>query len=244
MKKKILAVVLALTMVLVLCGCDTLDQLRLQRAEYDWKDIVHQGVTYKKLPVCPALNPQIDYESKVFVVEPDVPLLLIETESLARFYKSKDGNFLMHYNMESVYCREDMYEQLNQKILKGWEYTKTYYEYYVYDEEVPWEYEEYRYMLTQEQIEALEFLVANVEPQTLGDGVYLQSDWSVRLTECSEDELFCRTRTRIAAVGSAYYLVLEERQAFQVPEGMISVFDEITAASRNAGADLESDQIA
>lgn len=245
MKKRIFAFVLAACMVFLLCGCDALEELRQQRAEYEWKDIVYQGVTYKKLPICPALNPEVDYERPVYVTEPDVPLLLITTHATAYFYRSQDGNFLLHDSSEAVFCREDMYDQIESVILKGWEYTKVYYEYSVYTQDDPWGYEERRYMLTQEQTEALEFLVANVEPQILSDGMYLQSDYSVELTECSEDELFCRTRSRIAAAGNTYYLILEERQAFQVPDGMVSVFDDITEAYRTAYyVDEEFDQYA
>lgn len=244
MKKRFLVLFLVLTMVFLLCGCDALDELRLQRAEYDWRDIVHQGVTYKKLPVCPALNPEIDYDRSVYVTGSEVPLLLTKIESLAHLYQSKDGKFLLQDYGETVYCREDLFEEVSKTIREGWEYTKVFYEYTVYTQNDPWEYEEKRYVLTREQTEALEFLVTNVEPKILSDGMYLQSDYSLVLTECSEDELFCRTRSRIAVAGNTYYLILEERQAFQVPEGMTSVFDEITEAARNIYDFPESDQIA
>ena len=248
MKKRSLALFLTLVMVFLLCGCDALDELRLQRAEYDWKDIVHQGVTYKKLPICPALNPDIDYDRPVYVVEPDVPLLLISTECLASFYQSKDSNFLLYDYGETVYCRENMYEELSKTIREGWEYTKAYYEYIEYTDD-GWDYEVHKYMLTQEQIDAVELLTTNVEPQKLDEGMQLQSDWCVNLYECSEDGYFQRYSGQIAAAGGTYYLLTNDHQlnelAFKVPDGMVSVFDNITEAYRNAYyVDEEFDQYA
>lgn len=246
MKKKLLALCLLLSLVLLLCGCDGLEELRSQRAEYAWKDVVHQGVTYKKLPVCPALNPEMDYDRPVYVVEPDVPLLLIKMEADAQFYQSKDSNFLMHYSSEVVYCREDMYEELNSTIAKGWEYTKVYYDYTVFNPEDPWDYEEKRYHFTQEQINALEILTTNVEPQKLGDGLSLDTDWQINIYESSEDGFFNRYSGRIAAVGSSYYLIIQDHQlneqAFKVPDGMVSTFDDIMEAYRTAYETPEVDE--
>ena len=232
MKKRILAFSLVLVMIFLLCGCDALDELRSQRAKYVWKDIVFQDVTYKKLPICPALNPELDNKRPVYVVDPEVPLLLITTEADATFYRSVDGNFLLQRSSEAVYVREDMYEQLNAKILKGWEYTKTYYEYMKYDEN--WDYEMKIYTLTQEQVEALEFLTQNVEPTTMEDGMYMQRDWTITLQESSEDGYFVRSGGKIVGVGRNYYLVIQDGklrdQYFKVPDGLVSTFDDITEA--------------
>lgn len=233
MKKRILAFSLVLIMVFLLCGCDALDELRSQRAEYVWKDIVHQGVTYKKLPICPALNPEKDYDRPVYVVEPEVPLLLVPTHADARFYQSKDGNFLIYVGSEVVFCREELYEQLNSTIAKGWEYTKVFYEYAAYSED-GWDYEEHKYELTQEQIDALETLTTNVEPTTMEDGMYLRRDWTITLQESSEDGYFVRTSGRIVGSGSTYYLVIQDAklrdQYFKVPDGLVSTFEDITEA--------------
>ena len=247
MKKKILALVLAVTLVFLLCGCDALDQLRQQRALYDGGKIIYQGVTYKLLPACDELQPEIDSDRPVYATTEDVPLLLITTEAHENLYLSKDGNFLLepYSGYRVIYCREDMHGQVSQKIRDGWEYTKVYYEYMVYTEEDSWDFEMHTYMLTQEQVEALEFLTENVEPQTLGEGMSLQTDWGVYLSECSEDSLFHRDSGHISVAGSTYYLVLEDngkQVAFQVPEGMVSVFDEITEAYRSAYDYPEADQ--
>jgi len=192
------------------------------------------------------LMPEIDYERRVYAVTPEVPLLLIPMEAHESLYVSMDGNFLLepysYYRV--IYCREDMHQQLSKTIREGWEYTKVYYEYIVYTED-SWEYEEREYMLTQEQVEALEFLTTNVEPQVLGEGINLQSDWGVSLQECSEDELFHRDSGRILAAGSTYYLLLEDNDkqvAFQVPDGMAGVFDEITEAYISAYDYPEADR--
>lgn len=246
MKKKIFVFALAAVMLFLLCGCDALDELRETRAEFDGENIIYQGVTYVKLPVCPALNPDADYDNAVYVVEPDVPLLLISTHCQEQLYQSEDGNFLVYDYKETVYCREDMHAKVSKSIREGWEYTKVYYHYYEYSDD--WDTQVQKYMLTQEQIDALELLTTNVEPQKLDEGMQLQSDWRVSLYECSEDELFQRYSAQIAAVGSIYYLLIDDHQlnelAFKVPEGMVSIFDDITEAYRNAFADEEIDRYA
>jgi len=246
MKKRILAFSLVLVMIFLLCGCDALDELRSQRAKYVWKDIVFQDVTYKKLPICPALNPEFDYDSVVYVVEDDVPLLLTATHADARFYQSKDGNFLIYIGSEAVFCREEMYEQLSSTIAKGWEYTKVFYEYIVYSED-GWDYEEHKYELTREQINALETLTTNVEPTTMGDGMYLRRDWTITLQESSEDGYFVRTSGSIVGSGDTYYLVIQDAklrdQYFKVPDGLVSTFDDITEAYFSAyEIDIEVEQ--
>lgn len=247
MKKKIIALSLVFTMIFLLCGCDALDELRAQRATYDGGKIIYQGVTYQLLPDCDQLDPPLDDERPVYAVTPDVPLLLITTEAHESLYLSTDGNFLgeLYGSYRQIYCREDMHAQLSQTIKDGWEYTKVYYEYYTYDDN--WNIQDFTYYLTQEQIEALEFLATNVEPQTLGEGMSLTSDWSIYLQECSEDELFHRRSGRISAAGSTYYLILDDngsQVAFQVPEGMVSIFDDITEAYRTAYDFPESSQTA
>lgn len=247
MKKRIFVFALAALLLVLLCGCNALDELRETRAEFDGENIVYQGVTYSKLPVCPALYPDIDYDRVVYVVEPDVPLLLISTYCQEQLYQSRDNDFLVHDYEETVYCREDIHAEVSKAIREGWEYTKVYYEYMVYTND-GWDYEEHRYMLTREQIEALELLTTNVEPQKLDEGMQLQSDWCVNLYECSEDELFQRYSGQIAVVGSTYYLLTDDHQlnelAFKVPAGMVSVFDDITEAYRSAYEDEDFDQYA
>ena len=245
MKKKFLALFLALTMVFLLCGCNALDQLRDQRAEYDGGKILYKGVTYQLLPDCDQLQPKLS-PKRIYAVTPDVPLLLIASKSHEYLYLSEDGNFLAtDYGKHIVYCREDMHQQLSQTIKDGWEYTRVYYNYDVFDED--YNYEERTYELTQEQIEALEFLTNNVEPQTLGQGMSLTRDWYIFLYQCSEDGLFSRRSGQIAGAGSAYYLILDDTDgqvAFQVPEGMVSIFDDITEAYFNDYDALEYDEFA
>ena len=247
MKKRVVAFFLVLTMVFLLCGCDALDQLQAQRGKYQWKDVVFQGVTYKKLPICPALNPQIDYERPVYVVEEDVPLLLTVTHADATFYQSADGNFLLQsQGSEVVFCREELYDQLSSTIAKGWEYTKVYYRYL---EVQDYDYHYEKYMLTQEQMDALETLTTNVEPQKLTAGISLDSDWRISLYECSEDGYFQREGGQIAGVGSSYYLLTTDHQlnqlAFKVPDGLVSTFDDIVEAYFSAyETELEFEQSA
>ena len=66
------------------------------------------------------------------------------------------------------------------------------------------------------------------------DGMYMQRDWTITLQESSEDGYFVRSGGKIVGVGRNYYLVIQDaklrEQYFKVPEGMVSTFDDITAA--------------
>lgn len=245
MKKKIFALLLAGVMLFLLCGCDALDALRQQQAFYDAGKIVYEDVTYQLLPDCDELQPTLDYEKGMLYVTPaDVPVLLTTIMAEEYLYRSEDGDFLCSSGHYTVYCREDRHAELSKIIREGFQTEMVCYEYEVFDPRTL-EFSFGEYVLTEEQVTALETLTANVEPQILGEGLSLNYDWYIDLEACSEDMLFRRDGGRIAVAGSTYYLVMEmgsERRAFQVPEGMVSVFDDITEAYRDAYDYPEADR--
>ena len=109
MKKRILALVLVLTLCLAFSGC-TLDSMRKSHAiNTEEGKIVWDGMEYIALPHDVMINAKIDYETQVYVTKPDVPLLLQEIygESVGI---SLDGKFLEGWYGQT-YCRSDCYDQ-------------------------------------------------------------------------------------------------------------------------------------
>ena len=241
--KKLITLILTGLLILSLCGCSALDEMRRCQLFSDGDTVTYQGVTYRKLPHSEELQPEMDYTTTLYVTKPDVPVLLSAFECTDFLSPSVDGDFLVG---SDIYCRDSRYEEISKVIREGFTPTKIRYVFYSYDEET---YEEtmHTYVLTQEQVTALETVTANVEPQVLGEGMTLSRDWTLWLEECSEDLLFCRDSMQLAVAGSTYYLILNtnrETLAFAVPDGMNATFDTITAAYRDSGLFPDFEQYA
>lgn len=241
MKKRVFAIFLAAVLTLSLCGCDALDEMRQRQIFLNEDTVTYQGVTYRRLPPCDELQPKTDTDTTLYVTAQDVPVLLTTVLYEDSLNPSLDGDFLWG---DSIYCREDRHEEILKTIQEGFTPTKMRYTYYTFDEDT---YEDtmQEYVLTTEQIKALETVTANVTPQKLGEGISLSRDFTLWLEECSEDLLFCRDSMQLAASGSTYYLILEVNQetlAFPVPAGMNDTFDTITEAYRSAFLLPESEQ--
>lgn len=238
--KRIFVLFLAVIQLTLLCGCDALDEMRRNQAFYgEGTDIIWNGATYKLLPPCEYLYPEMDYETTVWTTADDVPVLLSQMLAEQPLTPSTDGVILEQDYDTGYYCREDKYEQLIQRIQEGFDTEVVCYTYAVYDEE-EWEYIEKTYTLTDEQVEVIELITATVEPDTMGEGWSLDYQWSVPLQECSEDMLLRRYGPEIAFTGRTYYLLLTidtETLIFTVPEGCYAQFDEITKAYTEAWYD-------
>ena len=236
MKKKGLAGLLAGAMMLLLCGCDALDEMRDAQAFYQDGKIVYEGVTYQLLPKCDEFQPKLDAEKgTIYVTASDVPVLLSTLSAEEMLYRSENGDFL--WSHEKAYCRVERHGEISKRMQENFETETVCYHYMVWEDAENWMPAEYEYVLTDEQMQALETLTANVEPQILGRGMYLEYDWYIDLEACSADMLFRRDGGQIAVAGDTYYLVMEEndqQHAFQVPDGMVSIFDEITEAYHSA----------
>lgn len=234
MLKRSLALVLVLVQLVLLCGCDALDEMRENQVFFDENgDILWNGTTYKALPYSDLLNPELDYMEQVYVTEADVPVLL--SSMLAQYYlfASTDGEFLVSNLAEPVYyCKASQHEALSARLLAPFEPDIVCYSYDVYDEET-WEYDTQYYTLTQEQVEVIELVIEQVEPTVMGEGWSLDYDYDIWLEECSEDMLLRRNSMDIAVSGSTYYLFLytdAQTLVFTVPDGCKAAFDGIVSA--------------
>ncbi len=230
--KRIAALTLILVQLFLLCGCNALDQMRETQAFYDVGKINRNGVIYQLLPSCEELNPPADLTSIVYVTPPDVPVLLSRLLANEQLWLSTDGNFLISLYDDNIYCRQEMHQQMSQRIREGFTPEVVCYSYETYDEETD-DVSEDTYILTDEQVEVIELIISTVEPQTMGEGWWLDYDWSVALEECSADMLFRRSDLEIAVSGRTFYLLLytdTETLAFTVPTGCNAQLEEITKA--------------
>lgn len=231
--KRTALLLLVISLLAGLCGCTALDEMRKSQAFLqDDGTILWNGETYKKLPYNEYLSPEIDYEQGVWVTMPDVPLLLMMTESFMTANPSTDGKFLEYednYYFYNYYCRASDYDAMCQRLQEEFVPEKVCYYYYTMDEET-WEYEELVYTLTQEQEDALSLVMTTVEPVSDIKPAYQDN---LSLYDCSADMLMQRYTAELLITGAQYYLMVEteaESLVFSVPEGCNAVFDDIVDA--------------
>ena len=117
--KRIAAAFLVVVQLFLLCGCTALDEMRQNHAFVQDKDIVWNGATYRLLPACDTLCPDADYETSIYATAPDVPVLLSFFYADNVLSPSQDGRFLISFFEDMIYCREDQYEQIKQRIRDG-----------------------------------------------------------------------------------------------------------------------------
>lgn len=225
--KRLAALLAAIPLVLSLTGCNYLDELRDSHAFWDEdRNIVLQGVTYKKLPFNEYLCIDGDRENAVNVTEPDVPVLLSPFEFTC--YRDSTGVFL-EYSSGVYYCREDRYEDMVVRLKAPFEPEVLCYSYYVYDSKQSKSIT-HTYTLTQEQSQMLTTVMENTEPQIQGEGWSLNSDATVYLEEATADLLLRRECMRLLRSGSTYYIsIAENRQTlvFTIPDGCKETCDAI-----------------
>lgn len=197
MKKRILALVLVLTLCLAFSGC-TLDSMRKSHAiNTEEGKIVWDGMEYIALPHDVMINAKIDYETQVYVTKPDVPLLLQEIYGQSVGI-SLDGKFLEGWYGQT-YCRSDCYDQYKNFTADNVTLDHYCYEYYT---------EEGRqfYLLKQEQTEQLNKILSEaVEEQIQKDDFYSQQiSWIAGLELCSEDMLVAKHAYDVYVVNEQY----------------------------------------
>jgi len=228
---------LAAALVFSLCGCSALDAMHQQQALLqDENTVLWKGQPYKLLPSSDLLAPETK-DQPVYLTQADVPVLLsffiVEDYLLA----STDETVLCGYQN---YCREDVFDQVCQRLKEPFVPDVVLYEYWSYEEDAFC-----TYTLTQEQKDAIELVAQTVEPTALTQGLTVRYDWSVALEECSEDLLLRRgAGVTIAGVESMYYLILQtgtQDLVFPVPAGCTAIFDEMMAAFFGPEWEFEQD---
>lgn len=244
--KRILVLLVALSLVFVFSGCDALDEMRQQQAFINTDgSITWQGNVYKLLPSRSYINPIQTNSRTVFATEPDVPVLLASSFAKKTLYTAFDDKLLVNvYGETMFYCIESEYDAMCERIRAPFVPDKVCYQYGFYNEETK-QYETRYYTLTQEQLDAIKLVTETVEPTVLTDGMYLNTWCSVYLEECSDDMLFRRDIMEISYSGTTYYIELYTEfkpVLFTVPAGCNAIFGEIFKAFMDAEYNYKYDQ--
>lgn len=220
---------LACFLLLLLSGCQKLDEMRASQAFFDGDgNILWNDSVYKLLPQGEYFAPDIDYSKTVYVTEKDVPVLLQDLFAEDRLYATED-DLILESDSYGYYCREDRYGEIEQKLREPFRTEIVCYTYGVYDYRED-EYVDRVYQLTQEQWDALQEVTKTVAPVVRGDGWDLSYDYRVSLYECSEDRLFQRYSMDLSVSGDTYYLWVDTQQTteiYQVPESQSEMMAEI-----------------
>ena len=148
-----------------------MDELREKQAFFTENgDIIYGASVYVLLPKSELLQPVYDYstDSQLNVTEKDVPVLLSPMLSEITLYLSDDEVFLCGYDGsrdgELIYCREDKYEEMVDRIKGSFNPTKACYLYETYNEETN-EYLYDYYILSDEEYASVKEVFKTKQPQ-------------------------------------------------------------------------------
>ncbi len=217
-----------------LVGCDkTIDEIRETSVmELDNGNLLYGGNEYRLLPDGEYGIDIRQRSEPLSLIPKGIPLLLGEMYSNNYVYSYNNGEFISeqyyygHIDGDySTYCRVDLYDRLAPQIKAGVKYTT-----YSYDYLVMKPYSNQTYTLTQEQVDAIELVLAQTEPKAMywEDVDY---DYIKRITKYSEDGAFSKTVIIIAKNGDSYHLedIVDNdiEMVYPVPESMNPIFDEI-----------------
>lgn len=218
MKKitRFLSLIILLGILLSLCGCSYLDELRASRAslEEDGSVVLADGTKYLLLPENEYFYPDFTDDSTIyFIDDEEIPLLL--TDILGSWgYKSQDGRFLQDDSaIPQTYCREELYDSIVDRMNNGFTPELYCYPYHGYTV----------YTFTPQQAEALESVLANQEPFTLPAGATMNYDYRVFLYHYSSDYLFRQRSVTIGFADGAFYVV-DGELIYKVPNSLYVTF--------------------
>lgn len=221
--KKLVVLLIVVGMLLCLCGCSGLKNMRKQQAFLEENgDVLWNGSVYKALPDSDVIYIDADYENVIYLTKKDVPVLLSVIFMEQLFFCGKDG-ILLEGNEDRNYCREDQYERIFALMQGNFAPELVCFCYYT---ELGTQY----HTLTQEQVQTLELVAKHVAPTVLSDGMYLESEEFINLQGFSGDMLLSRDYGAISVSGNTYYLHWyneKENLLFTVPEEYRSVFAKI-----------------
>lgn len=225
MKKitRFLSLIVLLGILMSLCGCSYLDELRATRATIveDGAIRLVDGTEYYLLPENEHFSPDFTNDAIIYAVEDeDVPLLLIDLFG-DHGYKNQDGQFLKMYLTGSTqyYCRADSFDSMLARMNSS--FTPELYCYDYYDSEI---YEYQLYTLTPQQAEAVESVLADQEPYALPTGAKLDYEYRINLYRYTSDYLFRQKSVDICYKDGTFYLVENGNMIYTVPNSLYVTF--------------------
>lgn len=229
--KRWIAVALATLLCFSLCGCSELEQMRAEHAV--WQEdgsILWNGAVYRELELNDS-NRELDFAYDyvtIYVTEPDVPVLLSEmfgdgmdvcaNGTLIKFYDYRND-----YRYK-LYCREDAYDEMVNKLENGVNMNTYLYYYWDYDrqESVP-------YYLTEEQSYAIHTVLTTVIPVPIEDFSELIED-ELYLYICDDSRLFEQDTGKWLSITESRYCISLYDEIYAVPVEYAAIFTEIWKA--------------
>lgn len=242
--KKVKRFVALFTALVLVClsatGCNAIDEMRENQAFYtETGTVMLRGNEYLPLPENEYFSPFDSEDSLIQITEADLPVLLsVFAGESATLYN--DGIILTTDYGDTHYCRADKHDQYSTLLSEPFVPTSYCYTYSVLDTDT-FDYIEYNYKLTDEQVKAVDEILATVTPtwrDRIGD---LYADYSEDLYACDDTMLMRKESIRIEKFGSYYCLagmmyddtgILEYEYA--VPNEYNAIFDNIIKASVDA----------
>ncbi len=247
MKRSLKAITLILSFIL-LCtlftGCNELDELKDSHAVLNNDgSITYKGSNYLRIDLKPNSNFSPYVHARIRVTEPDVPVLLSQSESVYVGAVTDDGSMMSlnecHWfeDMEGnfFYCREDRYEEVTEK-LESEIIPEVYcYRFIYYEEnadEIPG-----TYILTEEQMATVDSILGTQADMRLDT---TDADSFVTLYQGTEDQIFMYEKAMIFHVYDDYIVTDSENHVtHKVPEELTPVFDEIMEQQYLADASFD-----
>ncbi len=217
--KRTLCILLLIALLSALfCGCDMLDQQRLNHATWeDENTVLLEGKRYLRLPYCDNLYVTLDYQRFIYATQPDVPVLLRSVYG-DLFAISDDGRFLQQdsfssefgtYSFGNWFCLEENYPLVMDKLEKGYETSGYFYEFEEFDsfDSVV---STHQYELTPQQVTAIDQIVYSVKPTILyqkSGYAALDQEFLLCLKTGDEQRFFAFPAYDIYRENDEYYLV-------------------------------------
>lgn len=233
--KIFLCLILVTGLCFSLTGCNYLDNERKNHAFWQGENIKLGDSEYIPLDECEYLNPEYEaMDDCIMVTEPDVPVLLSGFMG-AEYSISKDGVFLFDFYDEEgfYYCRSDKYDEISERIKKGFKPDGYCYVYSEYDETSDYDLENKYYVLTQAEVNAVDSVISQVEPTVLPEIADVDYEYTISLDACSKDMLFKKYTYDLYLKGNTYYISYFDDESiylFTVPEEYKSDFAKIMKA--------------
>lgn len=237
MKKtlRILAVILAVClMCTVFTGCDFVDDLEECYAYYNSNgDIVYKDKIYRSLPQYDEINFG-NTEDYLNVVEEDTPVLI--SEMVGEYGTlSENGIFI---ETTSLYCRQDKYDFVKDKLDNGYEIVNYGYEYDVVDEEedifsLDFSYEYEIYEFSDEEVAAVDDVLQNVTPiAEAADNFSNNCEYTIYVSGYDKDYLFMRDCYSILIDKGEYYIEVTDEYynpiIRKVPQKYNNLFEKLS----------------
>ncbi|MBE6750355.1 MAG: hypothetical protein E7560_04250 [Ruminococcaceae bacterium] len=181
--------ILVISLCLSLCSCQLIDDARAAHGIYTDKNIQLGEDKYILLPYSYNLRPNYDYSSDtIYATEPDVPVLLSSMLGTP-LYKSNDGVFLITVDdelIETIYCKEDKYQEIIKYIENPIYLNRYYYEYTVQDKKTYESSSEY-YLLTKEETSVIDEIIRDGEVYEFEDLSLKNYEILVTLNNCADN---------------------------------------------------------